>query len=105
VAQVEGHIESIQQLEVLLLVARPPRSDWSARDVADELRTSLISVQHQLDKLVAAGLLNALPGSPAPHYSFIDSPPFGDAVPKLDALYPQFRVRINQLIYRRQQPP
>jgi DNA-binding MarR family transcriptional regulator len=98
---VVDHIESIQQLEVLLLLATSPGRAWLARTLADELRTSRASVLAQLEKLCSAGLIASAQGNPEPAFRFDGTAEQGEAILELVALYPQFRVRISQLIYRR----
>jgi hypothetical protein len=105
-ALVARHLGSIQQLEILLLLARSAGRPWTAADVAAELRTSPRSVLVQLEALQTAGLL-ARRGEPGHHdvqFQFEESTPDAGAVQELAGLYPQFRVRINQLIYRRPLP-
>ncbi len=49
------HIDSVEQLEVLLLLQRTAPRDWSSAEVAAELRVAALSVETRLDGLQARG--------------------------------------------------
>jgi hypothetical protein len=51
------HIESVEKLEILLLLVRQPERFWSARDIFQQIQSSPASVEHRLDELHRAGLL------------------------------------------------
>ena len=51
------YMESVEQLEVLLLLRRSPGRGWSADDVARELYSHPRSVIQRLDLLLGQGLL------------------------------------------------
>jgi hypothetical protein len=50
-------IASVEQLEVLLLLKRDPARKWSAKEVADEIRTSYSSAERRLKSLHEIKLL------------------------------------------------
>ena len=52
-----GHIDSIVQLEALLLLRRKPNEDWDAAKTAKRLYTSEQEVADVLARLCADGLL------------------------------------------------
>lgn len=56
-ALVVDHIESVEQLEVLLLLHRTPNRAHAAADVANELRIDQGSAQRRMEDLVARGLV------------------------------------------------
>jgi hypothetical protein len=93
-------IDSIQELEVLLLLARSPSREWSARSVADELRTSDWSARLQLQKLETAGLAT---GRVEGEHRLVRYEPRSAeraaAVRLLAQLYPLLWLRIHELIY------
>lgn len=53
---VDRHIESLEHLEILLLLASQERS-WSATEIFQKIQSSQASVDQRLQALVAAGLL------------------------------------------------
>src|ERR1044072_2981542 len=55
-AFLQSDIESVRQLEALLLL-RAQRRSWSARDVSTELRSGVAWSEQQLEGLRAKGLL------------------------------------------------
>lgn len=55
-AFVDRHIESLEHLEILLLLAAQDRS-WSAQEIFQKIQSSQASVEQRLQALVAAGLL------------------------------------------------
>jgi DNA-binding IclR family transcriptional regulator len=53
---VDRHIESLEQLEILLLLAAQDRG-WSALEIFQKIQSSQASVEQRLQTLVTAGLL------------------------------------------------
>lgn len=56
-AFIAGHIDSIVQLETLLMLHASPARDWTAQDVARDLRIDPDWAQGQLDALSQQGML------------------------------------------------
>lgn len=54
---IQQHIDSVEQLEVLLLLHDQPDRDWSAAEVSGELRTNERSTATRLADLTARGLV------------------------------------------------
>lgn len=54
---IQQHIDSVEQLEVLLLLHDQPGRDWSAAEVSEELRTNEQSTATRLADLTARGLV------------------------------------------------
>lgn len=54
---IERHIESLEHLEILLLLAEEDRS-WSAAEIFQKIQSSQASVDQRLQALVAQGLLS-----------------------------------------------
>lgn len=52
-------IDSVEQLEILVLLYRVRFGRWTARRVSEELRTNLDSSRERLEELVARGLAAA----------------------------------------------
>ena len=53
---VDRHIESVEQLEILLLLASQERK-WRASEIFQTIQSSQTSVEQRLESLVAAGLI------------------------------------------------
>jgi predicted ArsR family transcriptional regulator len=92
-------IDSIGQLEVLLLLRAHPERDWSASEVSDELRTNAPSATEHLDRLTHHGLF-ALSESPPRRYRFRPrTPELAAAVDLLNQAYRDDRVAVINMIY------
>lgn len=57
-------VDSVEQLEILMLLARTGSRSWTADEVATTLGLSPISVARNLDALASRQLLSAAPGPP-----------------------------------------
>lgn len=53
----ETHIDSVEQLEALVLLSEDPGRAWTAAEVSERLKTSPGSVEIRLASLVEGGLL------------------------------------------------
>ncbi len=51
------HIDSVELLEVLLLLRKYPAEQWTVQRISDELRTNPSSVENRVSVLVAKNLL------------------------------------------------
>ena len=94
-----AHINSVEQLEVLLLLRGEPDREWTAQAVGQALYTSAAAAVKRLTDLTASGLAAVLPGDD-PRYRYA---PRDDAHRKLvdqmaDA-YRERRVAVVALIY------
>jgi hypothetical protein len=93
---VTSQIDSVEKLEILLLIHGDRRRPWSADLVASELRRNPMSVGRCLDQLVGSGLLG---GSSADGYHFAArEPALGRQVAALAQTYSTRRVAVIQLI-------
>lgn len=93
------HIESVEQLEILLLLHGQPGRDWSAEAVARELRIASESAGERMEDMVNDGLLKRRTGSPAEYRYAPDNMGLDDAVRSLEAAYTKRRVTVINLIY------
>jgi hypothetical protein len=57
----DRYIDSVQQLEVLLLARRAPGRNWSAEDMARELYGERDAITHCFERLLGSGLLRESP--------------------------------------------
>ena len=100
---VKQHIDSIEKLEVLLLLRANPGRPWTAAAVVGELRIMEMSAQGRLDDLTGRGLLANEGGSPP---SFRYAPHTGEdaqAVTELASTYAQRRVSVISFIFSQPQ--
>jgi hypothetical protein len=56
-AFIAAHVNSVEQVEVLILLLRSPQKSWTPKEVADELRTSPDSALDRLEDLTKRGCL------------------------------------------------
>jgi hypothetical protein len=90
-------LESIAQLEVLLLLQRSAPEDWDAERLSSELRIERAWAAAQLPRLREQGFLAR---SGAQHYRFRPaSPELAKAVESLAACYADRRVRVVAQLY------
>jgi len=95
---ISTHIDSIEKLEVLLLMRSRAEREWSARDVSQELRITEASATARLQDLTAHRLLVER-GNP-PSYRF--SPASADDaqdVAQLQETYSTRRVSVISFIF------
>jgi hypothetical protein len=100
-AFIGAHVDSVEQLEVLLLLRRTAGREWSAAEVSEELRTSPGSAANRLADLAAHGLITAR-SSADPLYRYEPRDERLDAT--LDALgraYADRRVRVIGMIFEK----
>lgn len=90
------HITSVEQLEVLLLLARSDGRRWTPEAVSEELRTSVTSARARLGDLERRGFLS----STAEGCRFEPSVPQArEAVEALAATYAERRYTVIDLIF------
>ena len=93
------HIDSVAELELLLLLFQHPDREWAATDVAHDLRVEPEWTERRLAALAAQGLIVSMDGPP-PRYQFKPATTDLDAaVTALAQAYAQRRVTIITLIY------
>jgi predicted ArsR family transcriptional regulator len=92
-------IDSVLQLELMLLLHANAIKHWSADEVAKELRIEASAAQEQLDLLTGRGLLQ-LSDSDSKLYRYQSSDTSLDAtMGKLSGEYASRRVTVISLIY------
>ncbi|HEX2449554.1 MAG TPA: hypothetical protein VHJ69_00355 [Gemmatimonadales bacterium] len=83
------HIDSVEQLEVLLLLHRAADADWTAEMVAAALYTQPASAARRLEALHTDGLIERAPGREA--YRFVVDPAHRDEL--ISAVADTYRER------------
>jgi hypothetical protein len=93
-------IDSVEQLEILLLLRGDPARAWSVEAVGQAVYTSPRAAHQRLEGLRSRNLL-AVSGNPA-QYRYQPNPPEKDAViARLADVYRERRVTVISLIYSR----
>ena len=93
---VATHINSVEQLEVLLLLRAAPDKQWTAREVARALVSQVGSAADWLARMTARDLLTQVDNG----YRY--SPPTRDVARTIDALaesFAKYRVTVVGLIF------
>jgi hypothetical protein len=93
---IAAEIDSVGQLEVLLLLRGTPDKQWTAREVARALVSQAVSVAYWLDRMVNSGLLTAVDDS----YRYAPATP--EVERTVDALaesFATYRVAVIGLIF------
>lgn len=95
---IDVHINSVEQLEILLLLRSAPAVDWSARRVSDALRTNELSAAGRLADLATRGILVATGETPILYRYAPASHGLDKTVAALAAAYVDFRFRVIDAI-------
>ena len=98
-AFIADYIGSVVQLETLLLLHGAPDREWSADDVAADLRVDRAWAEAQLDAICEQGLLECRAGSPRRYVFAPRSAHHRAAVDALATTYAQRRVTVISLIF------
>ena len=93
------HVRSLEQLEILLLLAAKPEQSWSADAVYNVIRSSRGSVAERLEELRLQGLLAFSDPDRREFRYQPPSPEIGDAVQALGKFYRERPVKIVEMIY------
>jgi hypothetical protein len=94
-----SHIDSIEKLEVLLLLRNRGDREWSAGAVAQELRITEAAGADRLADLTSRGMLVSKGGSP-PAYSYGPVHPEDlQSITELAETYAERRVSVIQFIF------
>jgi tRNA uridine 5-carbamoylmethylation protein Kti12 len=97
---ISEHITSMEQLEVLLALYNQPEKEWTAEAVYLEIQSSQSSVSLQLRELCNKGLLIQT-SNQLFRYS-PRTPTLAQTVRALAAVYKERRIKVIELIYRKQ---
>lgn len=104
-ALIVAHIDSVVQLEVLLLLQADPTRARTAAEVARELRIDATWVAGQLRQLCDAGLLSCT-DQPDTSYAYAPrTPELRDAANELAKAYTERRVTVISLIFSKPVDP
>ena len=98
---ISHHIQSVEQLEVLVLLNRDPQAHWSAKRVYDVVLSTLQSVQRWLDDLTRRGLIQKHADETDCYQASADEA-IRSQVAQLAECYRNTPVRVIEAIYRRE---
>jgi len=93
------HIDSIEKLEVLLLLRSRADREWNARDVSQELRITESSATARLEDLTARRLLVKASGSASSYRYSPASSDDDEDVGELQSTYSTRRVSVISFIF------
>jgi hypothetical protein len=90
------HITSVEQLELLILLASDPQKNRTVEQIVAQIRSSHESINQRIKQLLRAGLLVEADGG----FRFAPASPEDAAVVReLAVAYREYRVRVIELIY------
>jgi hypothetical protein len=97
---IQNYIESVDALEILLLLRDVPQKEWGSLAVSRALGFDPNAVATRLDKLKSAGLIRDRTVANERLYRYGPSTPeMALALNELAKLYPTYRVRIIGIIF------
>ena len=97
-------IDSVAQLEAVLLLRSDPKKEWSAGALAARLYISEAQTGELLLGLRSQGLVAAGDGVPAMYRYGPATPEFSQMLDRLAAIYAKQLVAITHLIHSKQKP-
>ena len=101
---ISRHLESMEQVEILVLLARIESRAWNVSDVASELRWSQRGAQQCLEELARGPLVRRVGSGPGGGtYEYAPTPADRESVATLMRLYDTRPLLLGRLIYDR--PP
>lgn len=93
------HINSVESLEILLLLSAGTLQEYTAEEVSRTLRTSLESATARLKELHRSKLLVTVENEGSPKYRFDPTNPGAGIVGDLEKIYKTRRVSVISFIY------
>jgi hypothetical protein len=98
-AFIADHIDSVLQLELLLLLHKKRDQHFDAAEVVAELRIDPSWAAAQLDDFSARGILTCVDGPPRQYRYAPKEPEMDSAIARLDQTYADRRVSVISLIF------
>jgi hypothetical protein len=96
---IADHIDSVEQLEILLLLYQHPERSWTTESVARELRISALSAGDRLKDMARSSLLSKVQGGEGEYRYAPDNQQLAEAVAGLATAYSERRVTVINLIF------
>jgi hypothetical protein len=102
---IAAEVRSVEQLEILLLLAGEPGSWWGASGVYEVVKSNPLSVEIRLEEFVRDGILKKQLADPPAYQFSAANGPLVRVVSELRAAYAERPVRIVQAIYAKPLEP
>jgi predicted transcriptional regulator len=103
---VKKHIDSVEQLEILLLFYRNPTKGWTITTVSQEIRTSRTSTQNRLATLSAHGFVAVSgKGEDGEEDAYVYQPESEELHQQVTALEQEYKIRRVRVIDAIYTPP
>ncbi len=102
-AFIESQIDSVEQLEILLLFYRNPERVWSISQICSEIRGTLSSTHNRVSSLKKHGLISTI--NEKDHEGYRYSPPDAEVNAVIGQLAEEYRVRRVRVIDAIYAPP
>lgn len=93
-----NHIDSVGQLEVLLMFFNQPDRTWNPSTMSQELRSHETIVRQQMEKLATSGFLKA---DIHANYTYSPTPELAEKVENLNRTYREMSVAVIAFIYEK----
>lgn len=100
---IANNIDSIAELEALLLIRRKADIRWSAADLAQSLYTSPEQAKEAMTKLNERGLSGIEEGTPPTYYYRPSSVKLERVVGELAETYAKYLIQVTNLIHSKPQ--
>jgi len=98
-------LDSVAQLEILLLLHREPSRQWTAEQVAGELRINPAAAAEQMNVLCDRQLLACDGGRSKQYHDAAHTPQVAAAIDQLTRLYNERRVTVITLVFTKPSDP
>ena len=92
---IQGHIDSVAQLEALLFLRAHSGRGWDVPTIAKRLHTSEPEIAHAVERLATDGFLKRA----VELYVYDCSNELRETVDRLDAAYQKFLIPITRLVH------
>jgi hypothetical protein len=96
---IADNIDSVAELEGLLLLRRNQEIDWSIEDVARGLYTNWQQAEDVLARLYLLGFLARKESSPPTYRYQPDSPELAEMVDRVGEIYSKYLIPVTNLIH------
>jgi hypothetical protein len=101
---IEQYVRSVEQLEIILLLARNPEQEFSIQAVYQVIMSTRDSVQGWLDEMVSTNLAVCNAGPPATYKFATANAALLESAQWLGSSYKAYPVRVIEAIYRPRKP-
>lgn len=101
---IRRYINSLEQLEILLLLSSAPDRRLSVEEIYEEIRSNRDSIQRRLDQMTAQGLVEPSGREEQRVFRYkAATPELVEAIEELSVVYKEHRVTVIELIFA--EPP